>query len=123
MARELSAQVDAGVLQVEDNGLLTYKGQVCRRPVLDAWCMDEERLVLVRLDVPRSVSRSVRNLAAVTCRGEVAWWAEMPQDLGGSDYYVSCHLHEGEVSALSRTGYRVELDPTTGEIKSADLVS
>ncbi len=119
MASELSAQVRAGVLQVEDNGLLTYKGRVNRRAVLEAVCLDGERLVLVRLDVPATLAHADHNVAAVTCRGEVAWWAEMPQDLGGGDYYVSCDLDDkGDVRALSRTGYSVELDPANGQIRS-----
>jgi hypothetical protein len=65
-----------------------------------------------------------QNLVRISPSGEIVWRAELPHDpdlTDGFDAYVYVAWHEGRLTANSFSCFRVELDPATGLIVSAEF--
>jgi len=60
---------------------------------------------------------SFQNLIAIDNSGHILWKAELPDPLTG-DMYVDISLQNNRLIAYSWSGYRVEIDLTSGQIIS-----
>ncbi|MDR1449462.1 MAG: hypothetical protein LBI84_04555 [Propionibacteriaceae bacterium] len=73
-------------------------------------------LVLVLLTPEGDAWKPVKNLLAVTRSGDVVWRAELPSHSGGDCYVAAVVGEDGQVTAVSWSGYRVTLDAASGRI-------
>jgi hypothetical protein len=63
------------------------------------------------------MKRPVPNLVCVDDGGSVVWRAELPVH-SGDDIYVDADVRSGALIAISWSGYRVTINPFSGEITS-----
>lgn len=117
MTREVWFSVNEGVLTIADNGQFPiWEGYPEGLHVIDLRVAPGEDSAFVLLDPPPGGGR-IRNLIKVSGRGEVLWRGQLPRHQP-TDAFVSFQMDaEGRIFAVTWSGQKVHLNPSTGCIE------
>lgn len=116
MSARILFDVSDGVLTVSsDDAPELWTGLPDGMRVLDLRVASDGCSAIALLDPPVGGGR-VRNLVRITSDGGVAWRGELPEG-GATDAFVGLDIGiDGVVLASTWSGYRLWLDPVTGQL-------
>jgi hypothetical protein len=89
------------------------------RSILDVLHFKDSDDSVILFDWEEASEEKVHNLARVTPKGEIAWYAELPSHpelTTGFDAYAYMNWSRGSLTANSLRSFWVELDPESGRI-------
>lgn len=113
---------DAGsslVVSEDDNGELTWSGDLDGVPVLTVFPLSSRIVILLAYPCDELISRTFENILCYEADGSFFWRGQLPDT---HDSYVHMEVRDGVIYGTTWSGFRVSLDPQTGRVTNKEFV-